>query len=343
VESREVAETLKTDLFGGSVVVHTPQGKAIDLPEGSTPIDFAYRIHSEVGERCVAAKLNGRITQLTTPLKSGQTVEIVTSKKAHPSRDWLDHVKTHKARVRIRHWLKQENYEDNVEAGRASIVQACKAAELGIPVNDLEKTLEPIVQASGKFSSVESLFAAVGFGSFKASAVVDRIKQSRARQQRKKRVSPVAKPESNVLVEGNEGMVARLAQCCRPVEGEDIVGFVRRGQGVVVHRKTCKTLGHLVKNPGARQKLVMCDWRPGTPSRNRACMRIMARDRPGLLADVSQILKEEAIFIVDYGLANRDADHVTLRFDVATRESEALQPVLKRLRGAESVLDVAVT
>lgn len=344
VDARDVEAAIKTDLFDDNVVVYTPLGQLRDLPAGSTPIDFAYKVHSQVGERCAGAKVDGRIVPLHYVLKNGETVEIITGRKAHPTRDWLDIAKTHHAKTRIAQWLKKQNYDGNVKAGRDSVVQALKSGNApAIAERELDAQVEKVIVAtSGRFHSVNALYAEIGFGAFKAGYVVDRLRQAQTKQTKKKLVSEFAKPESNILVEGQSGMVTNLAGCCSPTAGEPIIGFVRPRVGVVVHCTTCKTLERSLKKPGNRQRLVGCEWRDGTPTRKRTKLDVFARNRIGLLADVCQILREEGINIIKPHPMRQHADCVSLGFDVAISPNDTLPMVTKRLRSTESVIDVSL-
>ena len=254
-DSREFGNLLRVDLFAEEVLVFTPKGDIISLPKGASPLDFAYRIHSAVGNRCVGAKINHRIVPLTTQLQTGDFVEIMTSANSHgPSRDWLNIVKTSEAKAKIRSFLKNESKDENIVRGRELLEKEAK--RLGYTFSQLCKTefLE-VIYKRYTLSSQDDLYVTVGFGGLSAPQVINRLAEEFKKTQKAEPVKPVevtetpaarpAAPQGSaqgIIVEGNPGMLVRFAHCCNPLPGDDIIGYVTRGRGVSVHRSDCQNM-----------------------------------------------------------------------------------------------------
>lgn len=356
VQPENVKETLTEDIFRDTIFVRTPRGQQIELPEGATPIDFAFYVHTEVGLHCTGARVDGRLLAITDRLRSGTVVEILTNKRAHPTREWLDHVVTHKAKNKIRQWLRQEKHEDNVALGRASLIQALKGSGLAIPVHELDDALLPVIEATGQLQNAEALYADIGFGSRKAADIVTRIKQLRRTEEERERhekepsieagvAQTVAKSATSpVVIEGVGGMAHKIARCCAPIEGEPILGFVTRGRGMTIHSAACAQIQRYArsKNPDDRARVIPAAWPSHAPVRIRRQIEVLCRDRGGLLADVTQILKEEQVFILKVTTGERVGNTVTLRLVIAVGARDDLSRMLKRLRRTEAVLNVVL-
>ena len=304
----EFLEALKLDLEEDEVYVFTPKGKVIALTANATPVDFAYAIHTEVGHRCIGAKVNGRLVPLDTRLNSADTVEIFTSKAptAGPSRDWLGMVASSRARTKIRQWFSRERREDAIEFGREELVEELRRE--GLPVQRLasERALAEVAAAMN-YADVDALHAAIGDNRVSARAVAQRILRDlrggvleeqlpvTARQQptapRPGRGSAVG-----VYVEGLDDLMVRLSRCCTPVPGDEIVGFVTRGRGVSVHRADCANAASLASR--SRERLIEVEWDHRSSGVFVATIEVVAIDRSRLLADVTKVVSEHHLNIV---------------------------------------------
>ena len=293
-------ELLKFDLFADEVFVFTPRGDVVSLPRGATPLDFAYRIHSAVGNRCIGAKVNGRIVPLAHQLETGDFVEVMTSSSSHgPSRDWLNIVKTSEAKAKIRAWLKKEQREENIVHGRELLEREAK--RLGYSMSQLNKP--QLVETLYKRYSVQSyddVCAMVGFGGLSTAQVLNRLIDEYKKTHKTDEApalpepnqdaaqTPPRKPSTSsngVIVKGESGMLVRFAKCCSPLPGDKIIGYVTRGRGVSVHRADCVSL----KDPGVEQgRLIEVEWADKDSSGTyEADIRIICYNRTGLLAELS--------------------------------------------------------
>ena len=304
-DAREFMESLKIDMFADEVFVFTPNGDVFELPAGSTPIDFAYRVHTEVGHHCAGARINGRIAPLETHLQNGDIVEIMTSPSHGPSPDWLSIVRTGVAKNRIRQWLKKERRDEALRLGRESLERECRRQ--GCEADEL---LQPdrLAEAAGRFSfpDVEELLAAVGFGGASAAQVVGRIRELERR--RAAGVGPVLElapaaeaprpdtvaavtPEAleSVRVQGERNVLVRFSRCCHPVPGDPILGYLTRGRGVSIHHPDCPNLqGHR----GEAGRIIEVSWDAVHAKAYPVEIAITGYDRPGLLSDITQIVAE---------------------------------------------------
>ncbi|MBR6891375.1 MAG: bifunctional (p)ppGpp synthetase/guanosine-3',5'-bis(diphosphate) 3'-pyrophosphohydrolase, partial [Clostridia bacterium] len=294
----DFSELLKFDLFADEVFVFTPRGDVVSLPRGATPLDFAYRIHSAVGNRCIGAKVNGRIVPLAHQLETGDFVEVMTSSSSHgPSRDWLNIVKTSEAKAKIRAWLKKEQRDENIIHGRELLEREAK--RLGYSMSQLSKP--QLVETLYKRYSVQSyddVCAMVGFGGLSTIQVLNRLIEEYKKQHRAEEdAQPLPEPSQDaatrkassssngVIVKGESGMLVRFAKCCSPLPGDAIIGYITRGRGVSVHRADCVSM----KDPGVeKDRLIEVEWEDKDSSGTyEAEIRIICYDRTGLLAELS--------------------------------------------------------
>ena len=272
----EFLATLKSDLYGESIFVQTPKGKVLELPVHSTVIDFAYAIHSEIGNKCVGGKINGKLFPITTELNNGDTVEIITNQNSKgPSRDWLKHVKTSSARSKIRSFFKSEFKEENTRIGKNIFEQALKAKNLNITKTEKEKYLNEIA-SSFMMETPEMLYAEIGGGTLQASSVIGRLTNLYYKEKAKevtKKVIEVKKNKDGVLVDGDSGLLIRFAGCCSPVMGDDIIGYISRGRGVTIHRKECPNLKYL-----ENERLISAKWEQNSGSKFLAIIKVISND-----------------------------------------------------------------
>jgi GTP diphosphokinase / guanosine-3',5'-bis(diphosphate) 3'-diphosphatase len=343
----EFMESLKIDLYSDEVFVFTPKGDVIALPRGATPLDFAYSIHTEVGHRTVGARVNGRLVALAQQLSSGDSVEIITSKgPAAPSRDWLQVVKTPRARNKIRQWFARERREDAQAQGKEALLTALK--KQGLPVDRVSKgDLLQRVAEELKLPDVESLHVAIGEGRLSTQSVttrtirlmepeatIDEEDEEISEQPRKRASRPRGK---GVIVEGHDDLLVRLARCCTPVPGDPIIGFLTRGRGVSVHREGCPNARALMQSDEGRISKVW--WGDRQQSTFTAAIQIEALDRAKLLRDVTAAISDQGIYILASTTRTGRDGIATLTFTFELGDPDHLQHVIQSVRHIDSVFD----
>lgn len=334
-DAGEFVEAVTADLFEDRVYVFTPKGKVIDLPAGATPIDFAYYVHTEVGHRCRGAKVNGRWVPLDYVLRTGDQVEIVTAKRAVPSRDWLNpalrYVKTARARSKIRRWFRRQDREQNIALGRTILERELR--RLGLTGMSHET-----VAALFGYEGVEEFLARIGFGDVNSQQIAARVMKAKRREKEADlEVPPIpllpieATPDVQVL--GTGGLLTRLARCCNPIPGEPITGYVTRGRGVTIHRRDCPNVIN-VRDP---ERLIEVDW--GTQARTfPVLISVVAYDRAGLLHDVSGVLSREGINITSLNVT-RSRNLSTLYITLEVTDIGQLGRVLARINKVPNVIE----
>nr|ACX37013.1 GTP pyrophosphokinase [Nonomuraea gerenzanensis] len=347
----EFLESLRFDLSVSEVYVFTPKGQVIALPEGATPVDFAYAVHTEVGHRCIGARVNGRLVPLESRLGNGDTVEIFTSKSpdAGPSRDWLKFVKSGRARNKIRQWFSKERRETAIEAGKEAIGRAMR--KQGLPLQRLMSGEALLALARDlRYPDVSALYAAVGEGHIAAQAVVQKLVASiggvdSAEEDIAETSLPTrgcaARPRggggAGVVVAGDADVWVPLSKCCTPVPGDEIVGFVTRGHGVSVHRADCTNVQQLKSQP---DRLVEVSWPPSDDSVFLVAIQVEALDRPRLLSDVTRTLSDQHVNILSASVTT-SRDRVAIsKFTFEMGDPKHLGHVLKAVRSIQGVFDV---
>ena len=340
-------EALKLDLGQDEVYVFTPKGRVIPLVEGATTIDFAYAIHTEVGHRCVGAKVNGRLAPIDTVLHSADVVEIVTNKSetAGPSRDWLNVAVSSRARSKIRQWFQRERREDAIESGRDDLTKSLRREGLPIQTTLNSAALTAVVQ-SLNFDDLEALMFAIGSGQMSATSVVQRLDRELRgglAEQLPTTVTNVPRPNrsstrsASVYVEGLDDVMVHLARCCSPVPGDQIMGFITQGRGVSVHRTDCSNAVALALRLGDR--VIDVEWDGSSKGVYRATLEIMAFDRGRLLFDVSRVVAEYHLNIVSSHSATSSDRIVRMTFDVELADPAHLASLLVAIKGVDGVFD----
>ncbi len=346
----EFLESLRFDLSVSEVYVFTPKGSVIALPEGATPVDFAYAVHTEVGHRCIGARVNGRLVPLESRLGNGDTVEIFTSKSpdAGPSRDWLKFVKSGRARNKIRQWFSKERRETAIEAGKEAIGRAMR--KQGLPLQRLMSGEALLALARDlRYPDVSALYAAVGEGHIAAQSVVQKLVASiggvdsaeediaETSLPTRLRGRPRGGGGAGVVVAGDADVWVRLSKCCTPVPGDEIVGFVTRGHGVSVHRADCTNVQQLKTQP---DRLVEVSWSPSDDSVFLVAIQVEALDRPRLLSDVTRTLSDQHVNILSASVTT-SRDRVAIsKFTFEMGDPKHLGHVLKAVRSIQGVFDV---
>jgi len=336
-------QTLKVDLEHEEVFVFTPKGKVIALAYGANPVDFAYHIHTDVGHRCIGARVNGRLVPLDTELRSGDTVEIFTSKVegAGPSRDWLQFVRTPRARSKIRQWFSRERREDAMDAGRDDLVRAIRKE--GLPVQKLVNSPVLVeVAETMHYADLDALHAAIGEGHVSAKAVAQRIQRALRGGEEQLPVTvrrpprPRKSQSAGVHVEGLDDVLVRLSRCCTPVPGDEIIGFVTRGRGVSVHRADCANAASLVTQA---DRIIEVDWDHDQPATFVVSVEIEALDRSRLLRDVAEVMAEYHVNILSCTSQTTSDRVAKFRFDFELAEPDHLETILNAVRRVDSVYE----
>ena len=347
----EFLDSLRFDLGGAEVYVFTPRGEVIALPQGATPVDFAYAIHTEVGHRTIGARVNGRLVALESALSNGDTVEIFTSKApdAGPSQDWLGFVKSARARNKIRHWFSKERREAAAETGKTAIARMMRKQNLPLQRLATADALNAIATEL-RYADLSALYAAVGEGHVSAQSVVTKLIKSAGgiagAQEDLAEATVVTRPprsappagDSGVVVEGANDVWARLSKCCTPVPGDQITGFVTRGNGVSVHRADCLNLEHLLASQPER--LVNVRWSPREGSQFLVAIQVEALDRTGLLSDVTRSISDQHVNILSATVTTTRDRVAFSRFTFEMGDPKHLGAVLRAVRSIDGVYDV---
>jgi GTP diphosphokinase / guanosine-3',5'-bis(diphosphate) 3'-diphosphatase len=347
-DPREFMEGLRIDLYGGQVFCFTPKGDVMNLPSGATPVDFAYAIHTEVGHRTIGAKVNGKLVPLDYELRTGDTVDILTSKAQGegPSQDWLRWVKTPRARNKIRQWFSRERREDALEGGREQLQRLMRKQNVPFKRLATEDALTHLSEEM-KFPSLESLYVAIGQGQVSPQSIVARLARNVQGTDEEVTEVPLARPvhlgqqsstdvTSGVVVPGSEDVWVRLARCCTPVPGDEILGFVTRGQGVSVHRTDCPNAKSLLAQP---ERLIDVTWRAGRPTSFVVAIQVEALDRTRLLSDVATVLSDHHVNILSATSAVGRDRTTTLRFTFELADITHLAEILGAVKKIENVYD----
>jgi GTP pyrophosphokinase len=344
----EFLDNLRFEIGAKELYVFTPKGKVVGLSSGSTPIDFAYAVHTEVGHRTIGAKVNGRLVPLESKLQAGDVIEILTSKSesAGPSKDWLNIAGSASAKAKIKHWFTQERKEHATEDGKEALVKALRRQ--GLPIQSLLNS-ETLLQIVGeqKLSDANALYTAIGQGQISTTNVIERIKQLRgltgdpdteeiALPQTPRGLKGPRRLSQGVLVKGSPDVLTKMARCCTPVPGDEIIGFITRGEGVSVHRGDCKNVKSL--NP---QRVVEVSWADDSRGVFMVQIQIEALDRSGLLSDVTRVLSENHVNILSAAVST-GRDRVALsRFVFEMADPSHLDHLLNQVRKIEAVYEVS--
>ena len=345
----EFLESLRYDLATREIFVFTPKGDVETLPVGSTPVDFAYAVHTEVGHRCIGARVNGRLVALERKLENGEIIEIFTSKAegAGPSRDWLTFVASPRARAKIRQWFAKERKEEAIEAGKDAITKEVR--KVGLPMQRLVSVDSVTALARElRYGDVSSLYAAVGEGHTSAKHVVQRlvallggVEHAEEELAERSTMATVtrrrASGDAGVVVKGASDVWVKLARCCTPVPGDDILGFVTRGGGVSVHRTDCTNADELLATP---ERLLDVEWAPSESSVFLVAIQVEALDRHRLLSDVTKVLADEKVNILSANVTTSRDRVAVSRFTFEMGDPKHLGHVLKVVRSVEGVYDV---
>ena len=361
-DAEEFIHSLKVDMFSDEVFVFTPNGDVQHLPAGATPIDFAYAIHSAVGNRMIGAKVNNRIVTLDHVLKNGDIVEILTSKNAKgPSRDWMKIAKSNEARSKIRQWFKKEKRDENIANGRSAF--DAELRHCGIAMKDvLDPEFLPVLLKKVAYPTLDDLYAAIGYGGFTAQKAVSRIqgelqRRQQQRQQEQMLAEAVAEPkedtkpadtpkqpkavksEQGIIVEGLDNCLVKFSKCCTPVPGDDIVGFITRGYGVSVHRADCPNASE-EKRKEQPDRWIHVSWGTDTNDSYPTTIEAVCKDRLNLLLDISSALSTTKTFVLGLNTRSTEDGFAIIRIEIQIKDGAQLSTLMNKLHQISGVLQV---
>ena len=356
-DNKEFMSVVKTDLdlFSDQVYCFTPAGDVKDLPMGSTPIDFAYIIHTAVGNKMIGARVNGRQVPIETELHNGDRVEIITSQNSKgPSRDWLSVVKSQQAKTKINQWFRQENKTDNIQRGKDAIASYCKTKS--IPLSDITKPelVEKVLQKYN-FANWDALMASIGHGGLKEGQVVNRLLEEYKREEASKvteeqivdKINTPGRgadnPKGGIIVQGMDDMAVRFSKCCAPVPGDEIVGYITRGRGISIHRTDC--INVLCMDEFDRARLIEADWAKGLVQSNLYSteINIYASESQGLVYALSKIFNEENINLTGMNVRTNKQGKATVSVKFEIRSKEQLNKLIAKIRSIDSIIDIERT
>lgn len=361
-DNREFLNLLKgdLDLFAEDVYCFTPKGDVKNLPNGSTPIDFAYAIHSAIGNKMIGARVNGRLVTIDYRIQNGDRIDIITSQNSRgPSRDWLTIVKSTQAKNKINQWFKQEFKEENIVKGKEMLAAYCRTK--GIEVSDLLKPkYEQIVQQKYGFKDWDSVLAAIGHGGLKEGQVVNRLQEEYIKENKKSETDEtvlqklsepgtqkikIVKSQSGVVIQGVDHLAVRFSKCCSPVPGDEIVGFITRGRGMSIHRTDCSNIVHM--SAAERERLSEVEWADGFVDEGLGNylveLTLYAHNRKGLLMDISRIITEEKIDVDSFYAKTTKKDVASVHIGVYVNGRDAMNHVIEKLRQIEGVINIGRT
>lgn len=345
-DPQEWMAAVKQDVFDASVFCYTPQGEVIELPKGSTVLDFAYRIHTDLGNHCAGCKINHKMAPLRTRVQNGDIVEIIQSKSAHPTRDWLQFTTSSRARNKIRHWLKINDRDFYLDKGRQMFFATLR--EKGIELDE-HAAMRELEEVARQFSlpTPEDVFVEIGCGTLKAGPVVSHLMptgvQPPPARKKTPRKAPKAHKPGTILVEGMPGALVHLARCCAPSQGDPILGFITQGRGISVHRSDCPSLNRSRQvHANAPHRIVMVQWSDGQIRQMRVTIRVGCQDRQGLLNDISMLFTTLGISITDvHSHSNLKANRAIIKITVLLADENELNSLLNRLATIPSVRSVS--
>lgn len=350
-ESGEIQEPVRSQVFDDRVYVFTPKGDVVDLPTGSTPLDFAYHIHSDIGHRCIGAKVGGKIVPFTYQLKMGDEVEVITQKEANPSRDWLNpnngFVNSSRARAKIQVWFKKQDRDKNIAAGKQTLENELQP--MGLAIKDVEKLLINRYNAH----TFEEVLAGIGSGDIRINQLINYINAQfnkptaeeedqavlkQLTQKSNTQTKNNKKNNSNIIIEGVDNLMISMAKCCRPIPGDAIIGFVTLGRGISIHRADCEQLLELKEH--APERIVNAFWNQDEFNSYAIALRVIANDRSGLLRDITTLLANEKVNVMNLSCRSDAKQQVaTMDMDLEVNNNDSLKRVINKLSQLPDVIE----
>ena len=338
--STDYLDELKTDLYANEIFVQTPLGKVISLKENSTPIDFAYAIHSDIGDKCVGSKVNGKLVPLSTSLKNGDVVEIITNPNAHPSRDWLKIVNTSLAKHRLKSYFKKQNKEENIKRGKDILEEICKAKRVELKDLLIEDWLNELY-VKWSLKGLDDLYASVGFGSLTGTQVINKL-FNKYRQQQKfeevftKKTNNKISSNKDVTFDNNlDNLLVRYAKCCSPVPGDEIIGFVSQGRGITIHAKDCGNVKNFDRN-----RIINAYFNDQINKKFEAHIKILANKTSNIILNITKLLSDEKIELSGVNVFNIEKNQQLLSIFVNVKDVNELNSIINKLSSLKDVIEV---
>ncbi|HOY22643.1 MAG TPA: TGS domain-containing protein, partial [Cellvibrio sp.] len=319
-DSLEFIENVKIDLFPDEVYVFTPKGKIVELPTGATAVDFAYAVHTDVGNACVACRINGRLAPLSQPLLSGQKVTIMTAQGAQPNPNWLNFAVSGKARSAIRHFLKSQRHHQSIALGRRLLSKAF--SDLQLNFESLSEDLQQKLLADTKVESLDILLEEIGLGNRLAASVAKLLKPDSD-------IKPRASSNAPITIDSAEGMMISFARCCRPIPGDPIIGHISSGKGLVIHQDTCRNIADLRNSP---EKISQVNWAANVSGEFLVDVRVEVKSERGIIATIANRINEEAGSIEHINVQERDAHNSVINLSIGVQNRVHLANILRRIR-----------
>ena len=349
-DAEEFMSSLKIDLFSDEVFVFTPKGDVFNLPLGSTPIDFAFAIHSAVGSKMLGAKVSGKIVPLDYKLQNGDIVEVITSSGVHgPSRDWLKIVKTSQAKTKINQWFKKQNRDEDIVKGKEAVEKELRRLELPESKVFTEEIISAILR---KFSykTLDDIYASIGYGGIPLSRVINRIRDEYGKRYKEETPAIVvsekeegqkkAQPSGGVLVKGVDNCLIRFAQCCNPIPGDDIMGYITRGRGLSIHRKDCVNIQNALTNANEAGRLLDATWSEVQEDSYSAGIVYTAFDRDGIILEIAAMMTQQKVSVKALNAKSNTNDTATIELTVEVGTRSELDSIMKKLRSMPGTIDV---
>ena len=338
--SDELLELMKTDVYSGKIFVQSPMGKIIDFPEGATPIDFAYAIHSNIGNTCVGVKINGRMMPLSTPMNNGDTIEIITNPNAKgPSRDWLKIVKTNTAKNKINAFFKKEMKEENIKKGKSILENNAKIKNLNLSKLMIDKYLNEVFDKYC-FQSIDDMYASIGYGGITANQILNKLNAL----YKSDNLDNIYKPDNELAdykndgeieVKGFSNLLTKIAKCCNPLPGDDIIGYISRGNGITIHRKDCEALKNY-----EFERLIECSWHSNANKTFVGTINIVASDINGVIANLTKKLNDEKVSLVGLIVKRKSDNNLLITIQLNIKDKSELDTLINKLRQLSFVIEV---
>ena len=348
-DAREIVSSIKTDLITDEVFVYTPKGDVINVPQGSTVIDFAYAIHSAVGNKMTGAKVDGRIVPIDYVIKTGEIVEILTSSQQGkgPSRDWLNIVKTNQARSKIRAWFKKEKREENIAEGKAEVEREFRRNYIRLSEEDYNKFIKKLAERQ-RMDNLDDFYAAIGYGGLSINRLMPYIKEEYQKNYDKHReeikVLPIQKPnkknDEGVTVEGIDNCLIKFSQCCNPLPGDEIIGFITRGHGVSIHKKNCTNVPKDIRNCAEPARWVNAYWNKNVKEEYKATLQITCLSRIGLMAEIAMAVANMRVNIVNISTHDMKDGRTIVELTVNVSGVDHLKNLITKIEKIDGILSV---
>ena len=339
--SDELIEIMNTDVYSGKIFVQSPLGKIIDFPEGSTPIDFAYAIHSNIGNTCVGAKINGRMVPLSTQMNNGDVIEIITNPNAKgPSRDWLKIVKTSSAKSKINAFFKKAMKEDNIKKGKSILENNAKLKNYNLSKLMISEYLDEVFEKYS-FQSLDDMYASIGYGGITANQVLNKLNALYRAENQQSEINNKEyqlndiKNDGDIVVKGFSNLLTKLAKCCNPLPGDDIIGYISRGNGITIHRRNCET----IKNYEF-ERLIECSWHTSSTKSFVGSITMLANDTNGLVADLTKKLNDEKVNMVGLLVKKIEDNKVIVTIHINIKDKSELDTLISKIKQMKVAIDV---